>query len=148
MSGMLGVFLTAAELTQKGLIVSLTSRNARGADLLATDQSYKKAWSIQVKTNGKPANFWLLNKNYQEVASDSHVYVFVNLKGEERPEYFVVPSAIVARDGFTFTSATGSVWYAWDMRKHEGASYRERWEIFSPSNHNQAEKENPARGGA
>jgi hypothetical protein len=49
MTGMLGVYLAAAELTQKGLVVSLTSRNARGVDLLATNQSYQKTWAIQAK---------------------------------------------------------------------------------------------------
>ena len=58
MTGMLGTYLSAAELTQKGLIVSITSRNARGADLLVADQDYKQTWSVQVKTNGKPAGFW------------------------------------------------------------------------------------------
>jgi hypothetical protein len=49
MTGMLGAYLAAAELTQKGLIVSMTSRNARGADLLVADQDYKHTWSVQVK---------------------------------------------------------------------------------------------------
>ncbi len=53
MTGMMGVYLTAAELTRNGLIVSITSRNARGADLLATDQFYKRTWSIQVKNQRK-----------------------------------------------------------------------------------------------
>ena len=49
MTGMLGTYLAAAELTKKGFIVSITSRNAKGADLLVTDQSCKKTWSVQVK---------------------------------------------------------------------------------------------------
>ncbi|WP_130229165.1 hypothetical protein [Bradyrhizobium sp. Leo121] len=57
MTGMLGTYLAAAELTQKGLVVSITSRNARGAHLLAADQEYKRTWSVQVKTNSKPASF-------------------------------------------------------------------------------------------
>jgi len=62
MTGMLGVYLTAAELTRLGFIVSPTSRSAAGADLLVTDHQCKKAWSVQVKTNSKPMNFWLLSK--------------------------------------------------------------------------------------
>jgi len=41
--GMQVVFLTAAELTRRGFIVSTTTRNAFGADLLVTDQRCKKA---------------------------------------------------------------------------------------------------------
>jgi hypothetical protein len=85
MTGMLGTYLAAAELTQKGLIVSITSRNARGADLLVTDKDYEKTLSIQVKTNRKAATFWLLNKAYKELKSATHLYVFVNLHGKERP---------------------------------------------------------------
>ena len=37
-TGMIGVYLTAAELSKRGFIVSPTSRGAEGADLLVTDQ--------------------------------------------------------------------------------------------------------------
>jgi hypothetical protein len=96
MTGMLGVYLVAAELSRLGFIVSPTSRSARGADLLVTDQECRKAWSVQVKTNSKPARFWLVNRNAETLISASHVYVFVNLRGSERPEYVVVPSSHVA----------------------------------------------------
>jgi hypothetical protein len=46
MTGMLGVYLVAAELSGRGFIVSPTSRSAFGADLLVTDQQCKKAWSV------------------------------------------------------------------------------------------------------
>jgi hypothetical protein len=133
MTGMLGVYLVAAELTDKGLVVSITSRNARGADLLVTDQSYKNTWSIQVKTNRKAAKFWLLNKDYGETVSKTHVYIFVNLRGKNRPEYFIVPSKVVAKDGFTSTSKTGSIWYAYDTAKTKADAYRENWSVFAPS---------------
>ncbi len=87
MTGMLGTYLAAAELTHHELIVSITSRNARGADLLVADQSYKRTWSVQVKTNGKPTPSWLLSKDYKKLKSSTHVYLFINLRGAERPDY-------------------------------------------------------------
>lgn len=39
MTGMLGVYLVAAELSRRNFVVSPTSRSAAGADLLATDQA-------------------------------------------------------------------------------------------------------------
>lgn len=72
MTGMIGTYLAAAELTQRGLVVSITSRNARGADLLAADQAYKKTWSIQVKTNSKAATFWP-GENLITVMSDAEL---------------------------------------------------------------------------
>jgi len=99
-TGMTGVYLTAAELSHRGFIVSPTSRSARGADLLVTDQGCRKAWSVQVKTNanadGKLRTSWRLTENAHVFDSESHLYVFVNLRGNSRPEYMVVASSVVA----------------------------------------------------
>jgi len=128
MTGMLGTYLAAAELTNKGLIVSITSRNAKGADLLATDQSYKKAWSIQVKTNRKAAGFWLLGAGYEVAASPTHIYVFINLRGDNRPDYYIVPSDQVAKLGRRSKASTGTDWYS--FYREDGEKYQERWSIF------------------
>jgi hypothetical protein len=129
MTGMLGTYLAAAELTQKGLVVSVTSRNARGADLLVTDQEYKRTWSIQVKTNRKPTTFWLLSKDYKELASGTHIYLFINLRGDNRPDYYVVPSRIVAKHGTTTPErSSGSIWHSFWRRDAE--RYREAWSTF------------------
>ena len=128
MTGMLGVYLVAAELSQLGFIVSPTSRSARGADLLVTDQICQRAWSVQVKTNKNSASFWLLGKHSSRMKSASHAYVFVNLKGESRPEYLVVPSRHVAAKMKTTTRSTGSVWYA--FRKADRLCKDEGWGLF------------------
>lgn len=132
-TGMLGVYLTAAELTHRGFIVSPTSRSAVGADLLVTDPLCRTAWSVQVKTQATPANYWLAGKSAQETKAPSHVYVFVNLRGKERPEYLVVPSSFVAAhtyeaQGFyCFDRAEGKNFIGtqgWQDHLQEG------WEIF------------------
>ncbi len=128
MTGMLGVYLTAAELTNQGLIVSVTSRNARGADLLATNQSYKNTWSIQVKTNRRASRYWLLNKHYKTEVAKRHVYVFVNLRGDKRPDYYVVPSHLVRRCGRVFHRPR-SVWYA--FFREDAGRYQEKWSVFN-----------------
>jgi hypothetical protein len=125
MTGMLGVYLTAAELTKLGFIVSPTSRSAFGADLLVTDQRCRKAWSVQVKTNRKAAAFWLVNAHTGDSYSDSHVYVFVNLGGDSRPDYFVVPSTVVARIHQIKQRKTGSVWYS--VHQRDMPDYAEAW---------------------
>lgn len=132
MTGMLGVYLTAAELTQKELIVSVTSRSARGVDLFATDQDYKHTWSIQVKTNRKAAGFWLLNKDYRKEKAKQHVYIFVNMHGDRRPDYFILPSKNVAQRGrSTPPRSTGTVWHAFYAKDAE--RYRERWDLLRKS---------------
>jgi len=133
MTGMRGVYLVAAELSRLGFIVSPTSRSARGADLLVTDQACQKAWSVQIKTNRKRAGFWLVGEHATKIKSDSHVYVFVNLaKGDGRPEYLVVPSEQVAAKTRVYHRSTGSVWYGFHREDwpHSG----EGWELFGNPN--------------
>jgi len=70
-TGTQGVFLTAAELTHGGFIISVTSRNAFGADLLVTDSRCQNAWPVQVKTSKDTlANFWLSNAHCETLNND------------------------------------------------------------------------------
>jgi len=124
-TGMRGVFLVAAELSAHGLIVSPTSRGAAGADLLVTDHNCANAFSVQVKTNAKPASFWLVGEKAKHIASPSHVYVFVNLRPKDgHHEYFVVPSAVVAEKTAVSRRAE-STWYGFNKRDAE--AYRNAW---------------------
>jgi hypothetical protein len=104
MTGMRGVYLVAAELAKRGFIVSPTSRSAIGADLLVTDQKCKRAYSVQVKTNGRTFNFWLIGKKAKETVSNTHICVLVNAKNTkimgELIEYFIVPSKQLSRGGY------------------------------------------------
>lgn len=128
MTGMQGVFLVAAELSARGLIVSTTSRNAMGADLLVTDADCRRTWSVQVKTNRKPASFWLVGKKALENVSPSHVYVLVNLRSSDGlHEYFVLSSREVAR--LTKVSKLeSSTWY--QVNKRDIPKARDRWGVF------------------
>jgi hypothetical protein len=128
MTGMLGVYLVAAELTGRGFIVSPTSRSAAGADLLVTDQRCQKAWSVQVKTNRKAINYWLVGERAHYIKSDSHVYVFMNLEGKDCPEYLVVPSTHVAAKMEKYAAPGGSVWYTFSRANRLSDS--EGWELF------------------
>ena len=126
-NGMQGVFLAAAELTYRGFVVSLTARNAFGADLLVADNQCQHAWSVQVKTNqDTSSNFWLLNAHSENLKSDSHVYIFVALRGNQRPKFLVVPSRVVAENVWKQTAKSGSIWYSfsrdtkWDHKDDEG----------------------------
>jgi hypothetical protein len=92
-TGMQGVYLVAAQLARQGLIVSPTSRSAKGADLLVTDESCQVAFSVQVKTNAANTSYWLVGEHARGFKSSSHLYVLVNLtKDRTVAEYFVVPS--------------------------------------------------------
>jgi hypothetical protein len=131
MTGMLGVYLVAAELSKQGFIVSPTSRSAAGADLLVTDQACKKAWSVQVKTNSVRANYWLVGASAKKISSESHMYVFVNNARGDKPEFLVAQSAHVAEKTLyekAVKSSMGSEF--WSFMERDRQTKGEGWEMF------------------
>ncbi len=126
-NGMRGVFLVAGELAARGLIVSPTSRNAFGADLLVTDAACDKAWSVQVKTNMTTFGFWLVGERARRLRSPSHVYVLVNLRQNPGAEFYVVPSAVVAKS-VVVDQRPKSTWYSVLLKDLQ--PYRDNWGIF------------------
>lgn len=80
----------------------------------------------------------------REIKSQTHIYVFINLKGENRPEYLVVPSSVVAKKMYVDEGRgkTGNKfhWFGRNAGKEFVAAQgwkdqrQEGWEIFgSPS---------------
>lgn len=99
--GIAGVHFVAAALSQRGYIVALTSRNTEGIDILASSPDGSNTISIQVKTSDDSnrksfSRSWWMNKKSEGVFSDSLFYVFVDLKPEQIPDFYVVPSKVVA----------------------------------------------------
>ena len=95
--GVAGEYYVAAELSARGYIASITLRNSRGIDIIASNADASKTVSIQVKTNsgGKPV--WMLSEKAEHFVAKDHMYVFVILKElGVRPDYYIVPSARVA----------------------------------------------------
>jgi len=127
LTGMRGVYLVAAELAARGFIASPTSRSAAGADLLVTDQEQQRAFSVDVKTNGKPASFWLVGARTEKLKSPTHVYVFVNLRKSGQHDFFVVPSEVVAANVKTSVSASGK-WY--EFHQIHGIPHKDGWRLF------------------
>lgn len=130
LTGMRGVYLVAAELSSLGFIASPTSRSAIGADILVTDQSCQKTFSIQVKTNARTFSFWLLNKNAREHVSESHIYAFVNIrkkKDKETIDIYIVPSNIVA-EKMKFDESKRAKWYSISLKDIE--QYKDQWSLL------------------
>ena len=93
-SGARAVYAVAAELSRLGLIASVTARNAKGADILVTDEACQRAFSVQVKSDrSRPS--WLVGKELP--VSKSHIFVFVYFPKEGEPEFYVVPSRVTER---------------------------------------------------
>ncbi len=97
LAGVAGEYFVAGELSRRGFIASISLRNTRGIDILATNASASRSVTIQCKTS-QSRNVWMLSDKSESFQSESHFYVFVALAGPlERPRFHVVPSAIVAK---------------------------------------------------
>ena len=95
--GVAGEYFVAAELSRRGFIASVTLRNTRGMDILATNLEATRSITIQCKTTQTTRKSWILNEKCEDFAPASHFYVFVALGSvESRPRYYIVPSRIVA----------------------------------------------------
>lgn len=86
----------AAELSRRGYVASLAPRNTRGIDVLASNAAASRSVGIQVKTNQGSRLGWLLTKRAEDHSADNLFYVFVNLNDGSQPDFFVVPSKVVA----------------------------------------------------
>ena len=95
--GVAGEYFVAAELTRRGYIASITLRNTRGIDILASNETASRQVGLQVKSNQGSSRAWILSRKAEDYFADNLFYAFVNLKtDQERPDFFIVPSKVVA----------------------------------------------------
>jgi hypothetical protein len=130
----------AGELTRRGYMASVTLRNSDSIDIHASKIGEHKLFLIQVKTTQNSKRAWQLTKKSESLQNPNLFYVFVLLKGiQERPDYFIVPSLIVAN----YTRKSHANWLATpgkngqahndnNMRifDDEGGKYLERWDLI------------------
>jgi hypothetical protein len=140
LAGVAGEYFVAAELSRRGYIASISLRNARGIDILATNAEANRSVTIQCKTSQVLRTSWMLNDKCESFMSENHFYVFVVLGGPlERPRYHIVPSAIVAkyvyeshRSWLKTTGVRGQPRVDTPMRNfHDNTNeYLERWDLL------------------
>lgn len=98
MAGVAGEYYVAGKLSSLGYVASITMRNTRGIDILCSNADASKTVAIQVKTNRTTKREWLLSVKAEEFVQKDHYIVFVCLNNNESaPDFFVVPSAVVAK---------------------------------------------------
>ena len=138
-TGVSGEYFVAAELSRRGYVATLTLRNTRGIDVLASNRDATKSVGIQVKTcQGTRAN-WMLNKKAEADLAENLFYVFACLPPSALPLFYVVPREVVAkyvRDSHREWLATlgrgGRKHVDTDMRqfKDPDGQYRDRWDLL------------------
>jgi len=97
LSGVAGEYFVAAELSRLGYIASITLRNAKGVDILASNQEATKSVAIQVKTNQGSSKEWVLSEKVEQSANSKIFFVLVCLNDRGAPEYHVVSAKDVAK---------------------------------------------------
>jgi len=107
--GVAGEFFVAAELSQRGIVATLTLKNTPSLDILATNLENGRFANIQVKTMSiNNHSGWRLGRKDEEPSGiQNHYYVFVNLKGiGQVPEYIIIPQLKIAE----FIRKTHQAW--------------------------------------
>ncbi len=95
--GVAGEYFVAAELSIRGYLASITLRNSRGIDIIASSSNATRSVSIQVKTSSGNIPKWILTQKSESFSANNHFYVFVLLREVGvRPDFYIVPSQVVA----------------------------------------------------
>jgi hypothetical protein len=96
-AGISGEYFVAAELSRRGYVASLTLRNTRGIDVLASNADATKSVGIQVKTSQGQKPAWLMNVKAEADQAENLFYVFVCLPDRGEPSFSIVPQQAVAK---------------------------------------------------
>lgn len=95
--GNCGEYFVAAELERNGFTVAMPMANTKNFDILAINKTTNKQIALQVKTNHTNQKTWTLSQKNEELVDENIYYVFVCLNYKQPPEYYVLPSRIVAK---------------------------------------------------
>ena len=145
--GVAGEYLVAGELSKRGFIASISLRNTKGIDILVSNSDASKSVGVQVKTTVYPRKkypSWILSSKAEDYYSDTLFYVFVLLKeGNQRPDFYIVPSKDVANH----TKTTHKAWLSklnrfgksfndTDIRTFydKESKYLEKWDLLGLKN--------------
>lgn len=137
--GITGEYLVAAELSRRGYVATLTLRNTRGIDILASNLDATQSVGIQVKTSQGARPDWMMHKKAEADLAENLFYVFVFLAPENSANFYVVPRKVVAKyvreshaKWLKTPGRQGQAHKDSDMRRYKDPSheYKDRWNIL------------------
>lgn len=94
--GNCGEYFVAAELERRGFTAAVPMSNTKSFDVLAINKSNDKQIALQVKANHTSKKTWTLSEKNETLFGENIYYVFVCLNEKESPDYYILPSYIVA----------------------------------------------------
>ena len=136
--GITGEYLVAAELSRRGYVATLTLRNTRGIDILASNRDATRSVGIQVKTAQSARPAWLMNKKAEADLAENLLYVFVCLTPDGSADFYVVPRQVVAKyvreshAEFLKTPGRKGPHQDTDIRQYNDPTreYKDRWDLL------------------
>ena len=137
--GIAGEYLVAAELSRRGYVASLTLRNTRGIDILASNKDATKSVGIQVKTSQRATADWVMTKKAEQDLAENLFYVFVSLPPHAPASFHIVPRKLVGqyvRESHRRWLATpgkrGQAHRDSDVRvfSDRGNEFKDRWDLL------------------
>jgi hypothetical protein len=139
LAGVAGEYLVAAELSRRGYVATLTLRNTRGIDILASNTDATKSVGIQVKARQGATADWVLSAKAEQDVAENLCYVFVRLPPGVPASFHIVPRRVVA----AYVRAEHERWRATPGRRGQahGVSgvrlfrdrdntYKDRWDLL------------------
>jgi hypothetical protein len=138
-TGITGEYLVAAELSRRGYVATLTLRNTRGIDILASNLDANRSVGIQVKTAQGIKPKWMMNKKAETDLAENLVYVFVCLVPDGSASFHVVPRQVVAKyvreshaEWLRTPGRRGQAHVDTDVRQFKDPTneYKDRWDLL------------------
>lgn len=92
-TGAAGEFYVAAEVSKRGSIATLTIKNTPSIDVIVINPMNGVSVNIQAKTRSVDnKQGWKLSKKAEDKTTIKNLfYIFVNLKKDELPDYYIIP---------------------------------------------------------
>ena len=140
-TGNCGEYFVAAELERRGFTAAVPMSNTPDFDVLAVNRETNKQYAIQVKTTSFGNLKWILGPKSEHLEGDNIFYIFVHLHELGTPEYYIIPSKVVAKDirnGYTWwlsqTTKSGKPHNPNNVRnfiiKDEFKIYKDAWNLL------------------
>lgn len=146
-----GEYYVLAQLSARGYVATLTLGNAKGVDILVTNQAIDRLFRVEVKTTSLkprtealfstvPAYHWTMSQKHEADATANLVFCFVQIEAVDAlPRFFLVPSRDVATyvrwQHQHWLAAKGSTVRDTPMRRFripvdDPKGYQNNWAIF------------------
>ncbi len=95
-AGVAGEYYVTAELSRRGAIATITSKNTPDFDVIGSNKDGSKIVTLQVKAGRADTGGFIVGSSEMPEYPSNSFYVFVLMKESNPPEYWVIPQNIVA----------------------------------------------------